>query len=153
MIKREDDGIWVELNETIAAHYEEVFSLLTTPTGLTRWFPIEAKVDLRPGGQIVFSWNKDFTRTTTVAILDYDAGGKIVWDWQASHSEQHAPVYWTVKPDVEQGCKILLRQGPFMETVDSLITMAEEASNWRWQLCNLRSVLESSHDMRKVRPL
>ena len=153
MIKREEDGIWVELNETIAAHYEEVFSFLTTPTGLTRWFPIEAKVDLRPGGKIVFSWNKDFTRTTTVAILDYDAGGTITWDWQASHSEQHAPVYWTVKPDVEQGCKVLLRQGPFMEDVDSLITMAEEASNWRWQLCNLRSVLESSHDMRKVRPL
>lgn len=153
MIKREDDGIWVELSETIAAHYEEVFSLLTTPTGLTRWFPIEAKVDLRPGGQIVFSWNKDFTRTTTVAILDYDAGGTIVWDWQASHSDQHAPVYWTVKPDVEQGCKVLLRQGPFMENIDSLITMAEEASNWRWQMCNLRSVLESSHDMRKVRPL
>ena len=103
MIKREDDGIWVELNETIAAHYEEVFSFLTTPTGLTRWFPIESKVDLRPGGKIVFSWNKDFTRTTTVAILDYDAGGTIVWDWQASHSEQHAPVYWTVSPDVEQG--------------------------------------------------
>jgi len=37
--------------------------------------------------------------------------------------------------------------------VDSLITMAEEAANWRWQLCNLRSVLESSYDMRKVRPL
>ncbi len=153
MIKREDDGIGVELNETIAAHYEAVFSLLTTPTGLTRWFPLEAKVDLRPGGNIVFSWNKDFTRTTTVTILDYDAGGTIVWDWQASHSEQHAPVYWTVHPDVEQGSKVLLRQGPFKEDVDSLITMAEEASNWRWQLCNLRSVLESSHDMRRVRPL
>ncbi len=153
MIKREADGLWVEMQETIAAHHDEVFTFLTTAGGLTRWFPVAAKVDLRPGGQIVLSWDANFTRTTTVAILDYDAGGVIVWDWQAAHSEQHAPVYWTVNPDVEQGSRVQIRQGPFKEDVDSLIAMAEEAASWRWQLCYLRSVLESSHDMRKVRPL
>ena len=153
MIKREPDGLWILLEETIAAHHDEVFTLLTTAGGLTRWFPVAAEVDLRPGGRLVLSWNKDFSRTTTVAILDYDPGGVIVWDWQAAHSEQHAPVYWTVRPDVEEGCRVELRQGPFTENVDSLITMAEEAASWRWQLCNLRSVLESSHDMRKVRPM
>ena len=153
MIKREPDGLWIELQETIASHHDEVFMLLTTAGGLTRWVPVAAKVDLRPGGKIVLSWDANFTRTTTVAILDYDAEGLIVWDWQAAHSEQHAPVYWMVQPDVEQGSRVQIRQGPFNEDVDSLITMAEEAASWRWQLCNLRSVLESSHDMRKVRPL
>ncbi len=153
MIKREADGVWVVLEETIASHHDEVFTFLTTAGCLTRWFPVAAKVDLRPGGRIVLSWDKDFTRTTTVAILDYDAGGMIVWDWQAAHSEQHAPVYWSVQPDMEEGCRVELRQGPFREDVDSLITMAEEVAYWRWYLCNLRSVLESSHDMRKVRPL
>ena len=53
----------------------------------------------------------------------------------------------------EEGSQVQLRQGPFREDVDSLITMAQEVAYWRWYLCNLRSVLESSHDMRKVRPL
>jgi hypothetical protein len=54
---------------------------------------------------------------------------------------------------VEEGSQVQLRQGPFREDVDSLITMAQEVAYWRWYLCNLRSVLESAHDMRKVRPL
>lgn len=153
MIKREDDGIWVELNETVAAHHDEVFALLTTPEGLSRWFPVAARVDLRPGGSITLGWNSDFTRTTTIAILDYDPEGKVVWDWQAGHSETHAPVYWTVFPDVEQGCRIELRQGPFEESIETLLLMGHEIESWRWQLCNLRSVLETSNDMRKVRPL
>ncbi len=148
MIKREDDGLWVILDETIACHHDEVFSCLTTADGLTRWFPVAATVDLRTGGQIVLSWDKDFTKTTTVAILDYDAGGKIVWDWQAGHQETHSPVYWQVKPSVEQGSTVTLRQGPFKEDVESLVVMAEEAESWRWQLCNLRAALVVKHDMR-----
>lgn len=153
MIKREDDGVWVTLRETIACHHDEVFACLTTAEGLSRWFPVAAKIDLEAGGQIVLGWNKDFTRTTTVAILDYDPEGRIVWDWHASHQDTHAPVYWMVEPSVEEGSKVELRQGPFKEDVDSLMSMAEEAESWRWQLCNLRSVLEVSLDMRKHRPL
>ncbi len=153
MIKREDDGIWVTLRETIACHHEEVFACLTTAEGLSRWFPVAARIDLRAGGQIVLGWDSAFRRTTTVAILDYDAGGRVVWDWYASHYETRAPLYWTVEPRVEEGSGIELLQGPFKEDVDSLIAMAEEAESWRWQICNLRAVLEVSLDMRKHRPL
>ncbi len=153
MIRREDDGIWVELRETIAMHHDEVFHCLTTSDGLSRWFPYAAEVDLRAGGQIVLSWDKDFTRTTTIAILAYDPGGKITWDWQAAISEMHAPLYWEVRPSVEQGSVVILKQGPFHEDIESLLAMAEEAESWRWRLCNLRSSLEVKHDMRKVRPL
>ena len=51
------------------------------------------------------------------------------------------------------GSKVTLEQGPFADTVESLLAMADEAESWRWQLCNLRSVLEASVDMRKHRPL
>ena len=153
MIRQEDDGIWIILRETIAMHHEEVFACLTTADGLTRWFPLAAEVDLRQGGNIVFCWDEKCTKTSTVAILDYDPGGRIVWDWLASANDMHAPVYWTVTPSVEKGAKIEMRQGPFRPDVDSLMAMAEEAESWRWQMCNLRSVLESKNDMRAVRPL
>ena len=153
MIKREEDGVWVILRETIACHHDELFSCLTTAEGLSRWFPVAAKVDLQVGGEMVFGWDKDFTRTTTVAILAYDAGGRIVWDWQVAHHDWHAPVYWAIEPVVEEGSRITLRQGPFREDVESLLSMAGEAESWRWQLCNLRSVLEVALDMRRVKPL
>jgi uncharacterized protein YndB with AHSA1/START domain len=153
MIKREEDGVWIELHETIACHHEEAFACLTTAEGLSRWFPVAAKVDLQPGGSIVLGWDERFQRTTTIAILDYDPGGQIVWDWEVAHTDTHAPLHWTVEPSVEEGSKVILRQGPFFEDVESLMTMASEAETWRWHLCNLRSVLEVALDMRKVRPL
>lgn len=153
MIREEDDGLWLELEETIAFHHEEVFALLTTSGGLTRWFPVAAKIDLRQGGEIVLGWDENFRRKTTIAILDYDAGGRIVWDWLPSSGDTHAPVYWTVEPEVESGSRVTLRQGPFRDQRESLLAMVDEADSWRWYLCNMRTVMESRLDMRKVRPL
>ena len=134
-------------------HHEEVFACLTTEAGLMRWFAVAAEVELRVGGLIRLGWDRKFTKTSTVAILDYDAGGRIVWDWYASWQDTHAPVYWSVTPLTEQGSRVILRQGPFEESTESLLTLAEEAESWRWYLCNLRSVLEAKHDMRAIRPL
>ena len=153
MITREDDGIWIVLEETISVHHEEVFACLTTSGGLSRWFSVSAEIELRQGGLVVFGWDEKMTRKSTVAILDYDPGGRITWDWYADSGDMHAPVYWTVQPSVEQGAKVTLRQGPFHEDVDSMMVMAAEVEAWRWHLCNLRTSLEAKHDMRKVRPL
>lgn len=153
MISRESDGIWLILKETIALHHEEVFACLTTSGGLMRWFAVAAEIELRVGGLITLGWDRKFSKRSTVAILDYDPGGTIVWDWYASWQDTHAPVYWSVSPSVEQGSRVILRQGPFEEDIESLLSLAEEAESWRWYLCNLRSVLEAKHDMRSVRPL
>lgn len=152
-VQREKDGIWMTLEETVANHHEEVFGCFVTAGGLMRWLSVEAEIEPRSGGTLVLAWDPDFTKRTTVAILDFDPGGRIVWDWQASHSELHVPVYWSVDPVLEEGTRITMRQGPYTEDVDSLLVMAEEAQQWRWRLCNLRSVLESKHDMRRERPL
>lgn len=153
MIREEKDGVWTTLRESISVHHQEVFDLLTTADGLTRWFPVAAEIDLRTGGQIVFGWDEELTRKSTVAILKYDSGGEIVWDWFAVHRDMHAPVYWKVTPDVEKGAKVTMRQGPFRDDRDSLIALAEEAESWRWYLCNMRAVLEGGLDMRHIRPL
>jgi uncharacterized protein YndB with AHSA1/START domain len=153
LIRREEDGYWIVLREKIAAHHEDVFMRLVTSTGLVQWFPVTAQVDLRVGGTIAFGWDSKFQRRSTVAILDYDAGGKVVWDWYASVHDRHAPVYWEVTPSVEEGSHVEFRQGPFMSDEESMVAMAEEAASWQWRLCNLRSTVEAKHDMRSVRPL
>ncbi|MEM7228293.1 MAG: SRPBCC domain-containing protein [Planctomycetota bacterium] len=153
MIRQEEDGLWLELTETIRAHHEEIFGALSTATGLTQWYPVAAKVDARPGGTIVFGWDGEFSRKTTVAVLEYDAGGTITWDWHPGVADMHAPIYWSVEPSVEDGCKVTFRQGPFRDDRDALLTLGNEASTWRWHMCNMRSVFEARHDMRKVRPI
>lgn len=153
MIREEDDGLWIELTETIAAHHDDVFESLTTAGGLRHWFPIDAQIDLRTGGNIVFCWDKNCTKTSTIAILDYDPGGKITWDWYADATNKHAPVYWEVIPNREKGARVRVRQGPFKDDRESLIAMAAEAAHWQWHICNLRSVHEARHDMRSHRPL
>jgi uncharacterized protein YndB with AHSA1/START domain len=153
MIKREDDGLWIVFEERVGLHHEEVFASLTTAAGLVRWFPLAAEIEARPGGKLVLGWDEKFQHKTTVAVLDYDPGGRVVWDWYASSQDRHAPVYWTVRPDVEQGSIVEFRQGPFFNDEESLIALADEAVSWRWRLCNLRTSLEARHDMRLVRPL
>ena len=153
MIRRESDGVWLELEERIAQHYEAVFGCFVDSGQLTRWFPVAAEVDLRAGGTIVLGWDEKMDRTTTIAILDFDPGGRITWDWEVGAAARHAPLYWTVEPSVEEGAIVKLRQGPFPETIEGMIELGNEAAHWRWYLCNLRSTLEAKHDMRRVRPL
>ena len=144
---------WIEHEQPVAVHHEDVFACLTTSAGLCRWLAVDAQIEPRPGGLIVLAWDRGWKSTTTIAILDLDYGGTITWDWQAASSDQHAPLYWEVLPSVENGAVVRLRQGPFGSSVESLVLMAEEAQYWAWFLCNLRSVLEAKHDMRAVRPL
>ncbi len=154
MVRRETDGIWVTLKETISAPPEEVFSCFATPEGLTRWLAVGAELDTRAGGTMTLSWDREFERTLSVQVKEFDPNGRIVFDWFPDPlSETSVPVQVTVSGDIETGARVILRQGPFDDISDSLIAMADAAESWRWYLCNLRSVLETKHDMRALRPL
>jgi uncharacterized protein YndB with AHSA1/START domain len=44
----------IEREVSIEAPVETVWSIVTEPQNITRWFASEAEVDLRPGGELVF---------------------------------------------------------------------------------------------------
>jgi uncharacterized protein YndB with AHSA1/START domain len=52
---RTDDSIEREVQ--IDAPVETVWSIVTEPQNITRWFATEAEVDLRPGGDLVFRFD------------------------------------------------------------------------------------------------
>ena len=153
MVKREEDGIWVTLKETIAASHEEVFAYLTTDVGLTRWFTLAAEVDLRKGGRMKLAFDAKFRRAFEVPILAFSEEGSVTWGWPLGVTDEVVPLEWTVTPDVEAGARVIQRHGPFPEDADALISAANDAESWRWYLCNLRTVLEAKVDMRSERPL
>ncbi len=68
-VSRENDGIWLVLQETIAMHHEEVYDCFTTGGGLMRWYPVEAAVERQTGGQFIVNWNPQKYRKQQVAIL------------------------------------------------------------------------------------
>jgi uncharacterized protein YndB with AHSA1/START domain len=41
----------------IDAPPERVWAILTEPVHLTQWFSDEVKIDLRPGGRVLFTWH------------------------------------------------------------------------------------------------
>ena len=153
MVKREADGVWITLKETIAANHEDVFACLTTDVGLTRWFTLAAEVDLRKGGSMKLAFDAKFRRAFEVPILDFDTEGRVTWGWPIGIADDFVPLEWTVTPDVEEGARVIQRHGPFQDDADSLISAANDAESWRWYLCNLRTVLEAKVDMRAERPV
>ncbi|MBX3355190.1 MAG: SRPBCC domain-containing protein [Phycisphaeraceae bacterium] len=153
MVRLENDGVWVTLKETIAAHHEEVFACLTTEAGLIRWFPVACQVELRTGGQMKLAFDAKFRRPLTIPILEYHEDGRVSWGWYPGIGDEMVPIHWTVTPEVEQGARVIHRHGPFRNDTEHLIELANDAESWRWYMCNLRTVLEARVDMRHERPL
>jgi len=160
MVKREADGVWLTLKETIAAPAEEVFACFTTADGLSRWLAVGAEVELDGNGRgqagsLTLAWDRAFERTVTVPVRAYEpTEGRIAFDWFPDPlDEASVPVSVVVTADPTGGTRVILREGPFRTDCDAMIALADAAESWRWYLCNLRSVLETRHDMRAVRPL
>lgn len=165
MVGREDDGVWVTLKEVIHAAPGEVAACMTTGPGLCRWLAVACEYGAEPGEMLEISWDREWNSTTSVRILalEPDATGdghcRVRWEWFPDILEDlSVPVELTVTPlpDVagqSGGARVIVRHGPFKDDADSILVAADSAENWRWYLCNLRSVLEAKHDMRAVRPL
>jgi len=165
MVGREDDGVWITLKETVHAPPAEVAACITTAAGFSRWLAVGCEFEGAAGATLAISWDREWSHTTEVRVLEFDADraldgfARIRFEWFPSALEDTAtPVELTVTPvsmrgDGTTGARVILRHGPFAESAESLIFMADSAESWRWYLCNLRSVLEQKHDMRAVRPL
>ncbi len=60
----------VQVELEIPAPAEAVWKALTDAEDLTRWFPLDAKVELGPGGSWWISWGGDFTWDTRIEIWE-----------------------------------------------------------------------------------
>ena len=66
----------------LPATREEVWSALTDPEELERWFANDVELDLRPGGGASFRWGNGESRHATVrevefTLADDDAGTRL----------------------------------------------------------------------------
>jgi len=60
----------IEREVVIDAPVETVWSIVTEPQNITRWFANEAEVDLRPGGDLVFRFDSGVDGKGTVEKVE-----------------------------------------------------------------------------------
>ena len=78
-----DDPTVVETSAVIRAPVERVFAAFATGEGLASWMVGQARVDLRPGGEVLTRYGKDGKlgddQTIVHLIAVYDPNRLIVW--------------------------------------------------------------------------
>jgi uncharacterized protein YndB with AHSA1/START domain len=64
----------------LPASREEVWSALTDPDELERWFANDVELELRPGGAAVFRWGNGESRRATVTEVEPEERLAFTWD-------------------------------------------------------------------------
>ncbi|MEZ6241436.1 MAG: SRPBCC domain-containing protein [Phycisphaerales bacterium] len=59
---------------------EQVWEMLTTGEGLSRWFPVEARVTPGVGGELWFSWGKNVMEGSA-KIVSWEPPHRLVTEW------------------------------------------------------------------------
>ncbi len=65
---------------------EQVWEMIATGQGLSRWFPVEARVSPGVGGEIWFSWGKGVMEGTA-KIVTWEPPHRLVSEWGGMHDE------------------------------------------------------------------
>src|SRR6266545_5709009 len=135
-----EDAIRREL--ILPASPERVWAALTQAEGLSSWFGNEASVDLRPGGQIAFSWDMpDGERFVNGGVIEVvEPPRRFAFRWQPIVSpNEHAArvsgittrVEFTLEPH-PQGTRLLLVESGFGELPPDLGGLATERNSEGW---------------------
>ncbi len=78
----------------LPASRDEVWSALTDPEELERWFANDVELDLRPGGGAHFRWGNGESRHATVTEIE--PGERLAFEW-----EGEGEVEFTLADDAE----------------------------------------------------
>lgn len=133
----------------IRAEPAAVFRALTEPDWLTRWLCDIAELSAQKGGAYRLGWKDGPTHTGTV--VEFVPGSRIALAWRWPGVELDGTVF-SLAVEPEDG-GTLLRVGhtgfPRREAWTDLYGGAEWG--WTYFAMNLKSVLETGHDLRSRR--
>ena len=107
----------VEKTVEFDAGIERVWTAITDPDELGRWFGDEAEVDLRPGGGAAMVWEQH--GRYAMRIEEVGRPHRLVWSWVhepgVAFAETPATrVEWTLSPATDGGTTLHLRETGFL---------------------------------------
>jgi uncharacterized protein YndB with AHSA1/START domain len=87
-----ESGRQVTMELDLEATLEDAWRALTDARELTRWFPLAAQVDGRPGGSMVWDWADKFHWTTRVELWEPPNRLRLVQDVERPHDVEGRPL-------------------------------------------------------------
>jgi len=127
---------------------EKVFAALTEPNQLVRWFLSKAKVNLRKGGKIEFTWAGGHKMVGKVKRIV--AGREVEYTWHddlGKGNEAKTLVQFKVLKK-GSGSILKLKHSGFGESRTWIELYGAIQSGWAYYLTNLKSVIQSERDLR-----
>ena len=131
----------------VHASPSRVFGAITRPELLTRWFMDRASISLQKGGSYSFAWEGGPTHTGR--IVDFARGKRITLTWQWPRMEHLAVTKLRLTVEPKAGGTVLrfthsgfLVGRPWDDLYEGAIR------GWTYFMLNLKSVLETGHDLR-----
>jgi uncharacterized protein YndB with AHSA1/START domain len=128
----------------IRAPRERVWSALTEPVELLRWFPTErAEIDLTPGGEARFVWEESADEAVVETV---DPLERLVFRWRPSGLDRpHTTVSFTLE-EIPSGTRLTLVESGFAALPDQIAQQSQEGNDagWRDELEELKTYLEAA---------
>jgi len=128
----------------IRAPRERVWSALTEPSELLRWFPTEAAaIDLRPGGAASFVWDE----SEDEAIVDVvEPPHRLVFRWRPSGLDRPYTSVSFALEEIEDGTRLTLVESGFASLPGQIREQSQRGNDagWRDELDELKTYLEAA---------
>jgi uncharacterized protein YndB with AHSA1/START domain len=97
----------------LPARRDEVWSALTDPEELARWFANDVELDLRPGGGAHFRWGNGESRSAT--FTEVEPGERLAFEWEGE-GEVPGDVVFTLADDVDGTLLTVVETSPAWST-------------------------------------
>jgi uncharacterized protein YndB with AHSA1/START domain len=140
------NGRSVDHQYFIRATPDVVFRALTDPKQLTRWLCDHAELAPKKGGTYLLGWNDGPTHTGR--IVDFRGGHRIALAWSWPGVDLEGTVFSLSVASKDGGTLLRVEHSGFprLERWTELYGGAEWG--WTYFALNLKSVLETGHDLR-----
>jgi uncharacterized protein YndB with AHSA1/START domain len=128
----------------IGAPRERVWSALTEPAELLRWFPTgRAEIDLRPGGEASFVWEESADEAVVDVVEPPD---RLVFRWRPAGLDRPFTTVSFTLEEMAGGTRLTLVESGFSSLPDQIAQQSREGNDagWRDELEELKTYLETA---------
>jgi uncharacterized protein YndB with AHSA1/START domain len=133
----------IEREVILPAPPARVWTALTQADQLGAWFGTQASIDLRQGGEVVFTWDGSTgPRGTSRGVIEtVEPTHRFAFRWQANPGDVlMTRVEFTLEPHVE-GTRLLVVESGFASLSPELRTHERHVEGWQRELGDLAEYL------------